>query len=64
MELKISEIKQELSETSIDKLSDVINKYRNDERLGVIKLIQKFEKDLNNYKNELTRLDNMKIYDN
>lgn len=64
MELKISEIKQELSETSIDKLSDVINKYRNDERLGVIKLIQKFEKDLNNYKNELTRLDNMKIYEN
>ena len=64
MDIKISDIKLELSEASIDNLEGILNKYRNDDRAGVIKLVQKYEKELVKYASELERIENMKIYEN
>ena len=47
MSLKINEIKEIFSETPIEEIPDKINIFKNDERAGVVKLVEKYEKKYN-----------------
>lgn len=64
MEIKISDIKKEFALASINQLSYIIEKYRSDNRVGVINLIQKYEKVVNKLHKEIERTENMKSYEN
>ncbi|QHQ63789.1 ribonuclease HII [Anaerocolumna sedimenticola] len=62
--MKISDIKNELELTDTSKLDDIINKYRSDTRTGVIKLIQKFDREREKLLNEQKRMEQMRVYEN
>ena len=64
MDIKISDIKNELELTDPGKLDDIINKYRMDTRSGVIKLIQKFDREREKLIKEQKRTEQMKVYEN
>ena len=64
MDIKISDIKNELELTDANKLDDIINKYRSDTRTGVIKLIQKFDREREKLIKEQKRSEQMKVYEN
>lgn len=64
MEIKISDIKKEFALASINQLSYIIEKYRSDNRVGVINLIQKYEKVVDKLHKEIERTENMKSYEN
>ena len=64
MDIKISDIKNELELTDASKLDDIINKYRSDTRTGVIKLIQKFDREREKLIKEQKRSEQMKVYEN
>ncbi len=64
MDIKISDIKNELELTDTSKLDDIINKYRSDTRTGVIKLIQKFDREREKLLNEQKRMEQMRVYEN
>lgn len=64
MEIKISDIKKEFTDADINQLIHIIEKYRNDNRVGVIKLIQKYEKEIDKLQKEIERTEKMKLYEN
>lgn len=59
----IQEIDEILKNTSFEQLKIGIDSFRFDERKGVQKLLDKYEKKLNDYVKELTRLDGMMLYE-
>ncbi len=63
MEIKISDIKKEFAEANEKQLVHIIEKYRNDNRSGVIKLIQKYEKVIEKLQKEIERTEKMKTYE-
>jgi ribonuclease HII len=64
MEVKISDIKNELALADKDKIDDILNKYRSDARTGVIRLIEKYDKEKQKLLAEIDRTEKMKIYEN
>ena len=54
--IKISDIKAELDAAQFDEYKDIFKKYENDERAGVIKLINTYTKKLNSYHDEVKRM--------
>ncbi len=63
LEIKISDIKKEFAEANEKQLVHIIEKYRNDNRSGVIKLIQKYEKVIEKLQKEIERTEKMKTYE-
>lgn len=60
---KISEIKEVLESAEIKELPGVMAQFASDEREGVKKLLLRAQKKLDAYKNEVARMENMKIYE-
>ena len=63
MSLKINEIKEIFSETPIEEIPDKINIFKNDERAGVVKLVEKYEKKYNAYLEEIKRLEEISVFE-
>ena len=63
VELKIGQIKEMLDNTSVDLLPTVIEKFQDDTRQGVIKLLDKYRKAYCAYVKEVERTENMKMYE-
>jgi len=63
MEQKINEIKKLLEKTKTQDLPQVLAIYREDNRNGVMKLVERFDKKYKKYQNELERLDRMLDYE-
>lgn len=63
MELKINEIKKEFEDSDIEKIDDIINKFNNDQRNGVIKLITKYKKVKEKYEQEIIRTEGIKEFE-
>ena len=64
MEAKISDIKNELALANQDIIDDILNKYRSDSRVGVIRLIEKYDKAKQKLQDEIKRTEKMKVYEN
>lgn len=62
--MKISEIKKVFEETSQDKLEELIQEFSKDERPGVLKIVQSYQKKQEKYLLELDRIEKMRIYEN
>ena len=62
-EQKISEIKREFENTLVENIPAMCEKYRADERSGVIKIVEKYDKVYNSYLQELERMEAMKEYE-
>lgn len=62
-ELKIGQIKEILDNTSLELLPNEIDKFKDDTRQGVIKLLDKYTKTYNAYIKEIERTENMKMYE-
>lgn len=60
---KISEIKSAFEDAEIMDIPKVAELFKNDERQGVIKLIEKYDKVYGKYLAELERIENMKEYE-
>ncbi len=63
MEIRITDIKNELELTDPEHLDDTLNKYRNDARAGVIKLIKKYDLEKQKHLQEIKRTGLMKFYE-
>lgn len=63
MNIKITDIQKELERTDSSNLDDILNKYRSDNRAGVIKLINKYDKEKQKLNDEIKRMEQMKIYE-
>lgn len=61
--VKISEIKSELEKASVDEIDHILGKYKDDERAGVIKLLQKYEKEKEKLAMEKKRIEQMKEFE-
>ena len=61
--IKIQEIKEEFENTSLKDYGLLFEKYREDKRSGVQKLIEKFKKKEAAYQAELVRTEEMKQYE-
>lgn len=61
---KISEIKRAFEEADVTDIPRVCEMFKNDERSGVIKLIEKYDKIYVKYLDELKRMEKMKEYEN
>lgn len=61
--IKIADIKREFQETNVDALEEVIAKYREDERAGVQKMIDKARKDQEKLAKERARLEVMREFE-
>lgn len=61
--IKISEIKSELENAKIDDIDHILEKYKEDERAGVIKLLQKYEKEKEKLALEKERIEQMKEFE-
>ena len=64
MDIKISDILKELEQTEPSVLTDTLNKYRSDSRAGVIKLINRFDRERQKLEKEIARTEQMKSYEN
>lgn len=64
MDIKISDILKELEQTEPSVLADTLNKYRSDSRAGVIKLINRFDREKQKLEKEIARTEQMKSYEN
>ena len=64
MSEKTSNIKMYFDNAAINELDELITRYKDDSRKIVQGYILKAKKRIDNYNNELLRLDNMKIYEN
>jgi len=64
LEIKLLDIKNELALTDKGHLDDILNKYRKDTRVGVIKLIEKYDKEKQKLQDELARTEVMKSFEN
>lgn len=62
-EIKISEIKAEFERADYSGYKDLFQKYSGDERSGVIKIINSYEKKLKKYNDELDRMYKMNEYE-
>ncbi len=60
---KIADIKAIFEATAVEALPEVCDKYREDERPGIQKLVDKYDKIYIKYTAELARLDQMKEYE-
>ncbi len=63
MDIKISDIKNELLLADKLGLDNVLNKYRADTRIGVINLLKKFDKEKQQLQDEFARTNQMKSYE-
>ncbi len=63
MEQKIKDIKNNLQAASFSELPAFISAYGKDTRSGVAALVKKAQKRLNDYENELTRIEKMKEFE-
>lgn len=63
MNIKIADIKREFELTNISEIDDIIGKYHNDTRSGVVKIINKYENEKVKYQKELLRMEEMQIYE-
>lgn len=63
MEQKIANIKREFENAEIQQIDAITNKYCDDQRSGVVKLIQKYQKIKEAYKEELLRTEHMKEFE-
>lgn len=61
--IKISDIKEEFAASSIDGYADLIAKYSDDERAGVINLIKKYQKEIDKHNKEVERTYNMQAFE-
>ena len=61
--MKTSEIELILKNTPMEQLHAVCQEFALDERASVQKIVQKYEKKLLSYRNELSRMDQMMIYE-
>lgn len=59
----ITDIKNELKETGFDSLSAFISKYCSDERAGVKTLVRKAEKQIDEYNEELKRIEKISFFE-
>lgn len=62
-EQSIGEIKKLLNEVEIEKIPDALIHFKHDQRAGVIKLIDAFEKKYRAYQMELERLDEISLFE-
>lgn len=60
---KIGEIKAELESAREEELPEILIKFRKDDRTGVIKLVERFDKRYEKYRKELERLESMLSYE-
>lgn len=60
---KIAEIKLEFMETNIDSIPALLDRYKSDERSGVINICRQYQSKLFDYQNELNRIEAMKHFD-
>ncbi|MBQ9604832.1 MAG: ribonuclease HII, partial [Firmicutes bacterium] len=60
----IAEIKEELAAVNIADIKKALKQYKDDERAGVKKLVESFEKKYDAYLKEQKRLDMMLEYEN
>lgn len=63
MKQSVSDIKNILDGLTIEELNKALLNYKEDDRLGVKKLIEGYEKKINNYYEELDRLFQMNAYE-
>lgn len=63
MDQKIADIKREFENAEIQQIDAITNKYCDDQRSGVVKLIQKYQKIKEAYKEELLRTEHMKEFE-
>ena len=63
MEQKISEIKNMLQAASLKELPAFISTYEQDERSGVVSLVNKAKKQIADYEKEVARTEKMKLYE-
>jgi len=61
--ISISDIKKEIELADISKRKQIVDKYRNDTRAGVKKLVEKYDKEQEKLKKECERIENMRIYE-
>ena len=61
--ISISDIDKELKQLNINDLNLGIDKYREDSRTGVIKLLEKYQKKLDKYYAELERTEKLKEFE-
>ncbi len=61
--MSISDIKKEFAQADISEYSSIIEKYKDDTRSGVVKLIQSAEKNIEKHEKELVRMYRMFSYE-
>lgn len=61
--MSISDIKKEFAQADISEYSSIIEKYKDDTRSGVVKLIQSAEKNIEKHEKELARMYHMFNYE-
>ena len=57
--MKISEIKEEFEKATFSEYIDLFEKYKDDERSGVVKIVTTYKNKLDKYNEELARMDKM-----
>ena len=62
--ISISDINKELEQLNINELQKGMNKYRDDSRQGVIKLIEKYQRKIDKYNAEIERTERLKEFEN
>jgi len=61
--ISISDIKKEIESVDIGGRKKIVDKYRSDTRVGVKKLVEKYDKEQEKLKKEYERIENMRIYE-
>lgn len=61
--IKISDIKEEFAASNIEEYADLIEKYSDDERAGVINLIKRYQKEIDKHNKEVERTYNMQAFE-
>lgn len=61
--IKISDIKEEFAASNIEGYTDLIAKYSDDERAGVINLIKRYQKEIDKHNKEVERTYNMQSFE-
>ncbi len=61
--IKISDIKEEFAASNIEGYADLIAKYSDDERAGVINLIKRYQKEIDKHNKEVERTYNMQAFE-
>ena len=61
--ISISDINKELEQLNINELQSVMNKYREDSRQGVVKLLDKYQRKIDKYYTEVARTEKLKEFE-